>query len=151
MWEIINNNVNRELQNRGKRVVFIAQQTWIFQGNISFLWQEPVSHRSDPLISPTWEDKRGKRETENPVSCRTKPPASFSVWWFLPFLSSRWWREDIPAVFTQLLPDFTHFLEKKRRETSRVFFIHQLSENADGWKVFLLESNQWLKRPGWFK
>lgn len=125
MWRIINNNVNPELQNRGKLVVFIEQQTWIFQGNISFLWQEPSE-------SPVWstyfshlkrqKGEKGKLKILSAAEENLQLP--FFVWWFLPFLSPRWWREDIPAVFSRLLPDFSsHFLEerKKRRETNRVF------------------------------
>lgn len=77
------NAENGELQNKWRVEknwgIFIVQQTLIFQGNISFVWQEPrLSHRSDPLISPTWKDKRKKineRQTENPLSCTRKSSA----------------------------------------------------------------------------
>lgn len=41
-----------------------------------------LSHRADPLTAPTCKDKRRKkkkRQSENPLSCTRKSPASFCV------------------------------------------------------------------------
>lgn len=128
--------------------IFIVQQTLIFQGNISFVWQEPrLSHRSDPLISPTWKDKRkkNKRLTENPLSCTRKSSAFLLCDYFWLFCQcgvvmggggTCFWQ----STFVRFVSDFP------QKEWTIIAIIHQ----SAAWKEEL--KAKWLRwwiKPAW--